>query len=391
MFSLLNVYKTNFDEIISINVLFNNIRSQQLFKRARQMIKSGVPCINLMQLDFDFKCMNLWIVLYNMGYFLYNKSIGKGKEMRLEDIKRSMLDYLSYKGDIIYDDFLRLNELTIYDYTYDYDDLFYLIRYSVSYYENSIYLYFIKNYILLSGQEYKENSENYHKVIHLDQKSIIREIYDGFLNSINKVEDIMYLENNRHAKVLKSIDKKDYLSLISYILNFLKYYFKELDIIDVQYYKDLSNSDDTSDNEHNMTYDHNIKYFICINKEACDFLVSFHVAYTFYEMLDASYYRIPGSPFNMKMVFIKYKKYSKVKLHITIDKNIKYFKDIKIYFRQNHIDNVKHKYRYREVGGYYHLVIFSDIVNEDVTHINDIVSSIKQIKMKIGKRKIHIM
>lgn len=390
MFSLLNIYTLNIDEIISKNRFLNNIQNPQLFKIVRKMDKSGVPCISLKNINFDFKCMNAWFVLYNIAYF-YNKSADQKKARKTEDIKRSILDYISYKGDIISDDFLTLNELTIYEHEYDYDDLFYLITYSGSYYENSIYLYFIKNYILLGGKELNENSGHHNEVVSLNTNSIIREIYDGFLQSIEKIEDVKNLENYRHHNMLKNFHQKDYLILINLILNFIKHYFKDLDIINVKYYKDLSDEDSMNNNENIITHDHSIRYFICINKETSDFLVNFNVSYTFYEVLDASYYHIPGSPFNMKMVFIKNKDYTKVKLIIIIDKNTSYFKDIQIYFNKDNIDATKHKYRENDVCGNYALVVFSRLLNKDISHIDDIVNYIKQMKIKIGQRKIYIM
>ncbi|MEM5877866.1 MAG: hypothetical protein QXF12_03210 [Candidatus Aenigmatarchaeota archaeon] len=385
MFSLLNVYT-----IIPANILIGS-QTPILFKKIREMIKSGVPCIKFKKLRFDFTCMNLWFVLYNMSYFFYDNSLNKEEQSKFKDITRNILDYLSYKGDIIRDDFLILNDLTIYNHEYDYDDLFYLVTEEDDYYDKSIYLYFIKNYMLLSGKESSESSEQHNKIVSLEQNSIIREIQNGFLDSIKKIENIKYSNNYRHAKILNNIDKKDYLSLISYILNFLKHYFKELDIIDVKYYGDFSDTNNTSDKALIITCEHNITYFICINKETGDFLANLHVYYTFYETSGDSYYRMPGSPFNMKMVFIKYKDSTKVKLHIAIDKNMNHFKDIEIYFNKNNIDNTKHKYRDREVEGHYHLIIFSEIRNEDVPHISDIINSIKQIRVKIGRKKIHIM
>lgn len=385
MFSLLNVYT-----IIPANILVNK-QTPLFFKNIKEMIKSGVPCIHFKKLKSDFTCMSLWFVLYNISYFFYNNSSKKEKQRKLKDITRSILDYLSYKGDIIRDDFLSLNDLTIYNHEYDYDDLFYLVTEEDDYYDKSIYLYFIRNYILLSGKEKNESPEKHNTTVSLEQSSIISEIYDEFLYSIKKIENIRDLSHYRHANILKNIDKKDYLNLISCILDFLKYYFEDLGIIDVKYYGDLSDVDNTSDKSHIITHDYNITYFICINRETGDFLVNFHNFYTFYEISGNSYYRIPGSPFNIKMVFIRYKGFIKVRIHIIIDKNMNHFKDVEISFNRDKTDNIKHKYREREVGGDYHLVIFSELRSEDIPHISDIVNSIKQIRMKIEGVKIHIM
>lgn len=385
MFSLLNVYT-----VIHANILVSK-QAPLFFKSIKSMIKSGIPCIHFKKLKSDFTCMSLWFVLYNIGYFFYKNSSEKEKQRKLKDITRSILDYLSYKGDIIRDDFLGLNDITIYNHEYDYDNLFYLVKDEGDYYENSVYLYFIRNYLLLSGKELSEVLERHHKIVSLEQNSIIREINNGFLKSIGRVEKIRNLINYRHNRILNTIDKKDYLSLATYILDFFKYYFKELGIIDVKYYVDLSDADDTSDDDGIVTYDHDISYFICVNKETSDFLASFHVFYKFYRMLDSSSYRVPGSPFNMKVVFIKYKDSIKVKIHIIIDKNMNDFRDIEIHFSKDKMDNIKHRYRESEVGGNYHLVIFSELKNEDNPYISDIVNSIKQIRMKIGKKKIYIM
>lgn len=395
MFSLLNIYTTDFDEAISVNRVLNNIQNPKLFKKANKMIKSGIPCINLKKLNFDFECMNMWLTLYNIGYFFYDNSVSKNEERKSGNIRRSILDYLSYKGDIIKDDFLRLNDLTIYEHEYDYDDLFYLVKRSESYYENSVYLYFIKNYILLSGRELNENSNYYNEVVSLNSESITREIHDGILKSIERIENIRMLYNYRHFRVFRGIDKKDYVNFVRSVLKLLKYYFKELDLINVKYHKDLSEIDDiegdTSGGEQVISHDHQITYFICVDRETNNFLINFRVSYTFYEMVDGSYYRMPGSPLNIKVVFIKYEDFVKVRTHIIIDENMRSFKNVQIEVDKNMLDNKNHKYRESRIGGYYHLVIFSELRNEYIPNISDITTSIKQIKSKVGARKIHIM
>lgn len=403
MFSFLNLYHTNFEKSNkNLNFILGKDENYFFIKRKKNIIYQ-FPCIDFKTDSVMLGCINVRFFKFNLPYFFYSlyMNIDKEKKTDSEYIRKNIVDYTSYKNNIVRYLYEILDNNKMYYHDYIYDETFYHIFNQYHYYSSFLYLYFIKNFMILGGKDTNSSDNEYEIVMNLYYESIVREIYRCFLKAVDQIQDIKSDEKYRYRDVLEKIDIKNFSKLASVICNFLNRYLEEHFNIEVEYHKEVADdynnvdyNDDDDDDDYDdyynndnddggdyiMTYDCNIKYFVFLNLLNRDFVINININYDFFNYINQEHYHIFGDPFQMIITIIKNIDKLKIKIDVQIDKNITDFSKVTINFNRDKFKIGDNHLQEKEEDRFYKISILSiiDVKNADLDSLMNLLNVIRE-------------
>lgn len=293
-----------------------------------------------------FDSINIMTITYNMPNFIYKSYLSndsqKGK------LIRSFYDYIMYNGDIIISDYNLLDYNT--DFLYkefdeeklgdftdfeEYDD-------DNDLYNNYVYSYFAKNYLIMVGKQVLKDDEKYEKYIQLSTATIVLDfkkiIYDLMTNLkgvlVNKYRKIMNSdESNAMVDViypLYDIVKKYMMEHLYLSVNYVykeenKYVYdcEDYDDEDCEYYDDYY--DDYENNlEENIRYVNNLHLLFVLDYVSKNVILKANLKYWIEEVFgeEESGFIMPADPLTLDITVFKVHNNIKILLNVIIEKKI---------------------------------------------------------------------
>lgn len=406
IFSILNLYYTNFEKSFKNLSFILGKDEKRFFINRRKIINYGFPCTDFKENEVKLGCKDIRFFSFNLPYFFYISRDSKYASIQNERVIKNIMDYVSYKSDIIRYLYKILDINKEYYHDYIYDETFYHVFKQYDYYSVFLYLHFIRNFIILGGREMISSRDKYDFVIDLGYDKLVEDLRRGILQSIRKIEDIRYYGELQYKDMLKGIEIPHFIRFISSILDFIREYFKNFFDINVEYHRKTENyeehkEDDEEDGEYEyddyvevqdyeMTYDCNVYYFVFLNILNGDFVANLVLDYTFFDYIDQNYYHLFGEPFKMNMTLIKIGNSAKIKTNIKIDKNVQEIDNTLIHFDDGLMKKGNNEYRENDEGRFYMVNVLSILDNSKDDFVNVFNDVIHKIIKSVSLDKIHL-
>lgn len=402
IFSILNLYYTNFEKSLKNLSFILGKDEERFFVNRRKILNYGFPCLDFKDKEVKLGCKDIRFFNFNLPYFLYTYVENIYSSTQHERIIKSIMDYVSYKGDIISYLYTMLDVNKEYYHDYVYDESFYHIFNQYDYYGVFLYLYFIRNFVIFGGRETISSRDRYDFVINLDYDSIVKDLRVGILQSIERIEDIRQDEEYKYQDMLKRIKTIYLINLMSSILNFIKEYFKGYFNINVEYRRKVENNEDNEEydedeyddyfdvQDYETTYDCDVYYFVFINLLNRDFVVNLVLDYTFFDYIEQNHYHLFGEPFRMNMTLIKMGNNIKIATNVTIDKNVQEIDKTLIYFDDVLMKQGNHEYEENDERRFYRVNVLSILNSDEHDFVNLINDALHKIIESVKLDKIYL-
>lgn len=415
IFSILNIQYTNFEKSLS-NLNFILGRDQNhFFIHRRKTINYGFPCVDFKKKETKLGCENVSFLAFNLHYFLYVYQLNKDENKQSNYVTKDIIDYASYKGDIISHLYTTLDIDKKYYHKHTQDKSFYHVLDKYDGNQTFMYLYFFRNFIAFGGREMISSGDEtdfiidlgYDFVIKLNYEDVLGDLYRGVLKSLNKIQKIRENEKYQYKDILMKIDKNYFVRLINSILLFLQQYFKMFIDIEVEYHRmvendNIDNEYDEDDDEYGyndyfdnqtyvVTYDCDIYYFVFLNPINSDFIINLSIDYKFFDYVDQNYYHLFGDPLNMQITLIKKGNDMKIITNVVIDKNVQEMHKTFIDFDKNLIRKENHKYIEKDEGRFYNIDVLSVFEDRKDDFISNINESLNKITQEFNLEKVYTM